>query len=357
MPRRPENPVLTHGRNTAAIYERLLALESRMTAVLRPRPVLRSETRLVATWLTLVTGDLQQMTIAFSDAEREVQKLAMALQRRLSARAAAIADCVWPDPASPTGALAAAAHRHALTMTLWRATLPVFRHAMLPAIQQRLADSAAELQQWHGSSILRRPALEASVEAWRRELPGMVTSAVTSADEQRATAWLRLSSRLLGRATLLVWGPAHCERMLHLSEGIPPDANAGDALRAGRTSWSRLGSESIALRQRATPDELVSAAARELSLLLQAVRRHTRELEKKDADGSRPEMSGGERLEYRARQMAWALRLLATDELLHRLVQSGLEVPGPVWTEMARVEWWLHRHTATDLLADVSMAG
>ncbi|MBU6160396.1 MAG: hypothetical protein KGO50_04700 [Myxococcales bacterium] len=356
MPRRPANPVLTHGRNTAAIYVRLLVLEQRMTAVLRPRPVLRSETRLVAAWLAQVTDDLQQMTIAFSDAEREVQTLAVKLQRRLSARVASIADCVWPDPASPTGALAAVAHRHALTMTLWRATLPVFRHAMLPAIEQRLADSAAELKRQGESSGLRRPALEASVQAWMRELPGMVTTPVTGADEQRATAWRRLSSRLLGRATLLVWGPAHCERMVHLSEGLSPDASVDDALRAGRASWSQLGRESTALRQRATPDELVTAAARELALLLQAVRRQTRALEKADGDGSRADMSGGEQLELRARQMAWALRLLATDELLHRLVQSGLEVPSQVWTELARVEWWLHRHTATDRLAEVGVA-
>jgi len=356
MPRRPENPVLTHGRNTAAIYERLLALERRMNAVLRPRPVLRSETRLVTAWLTQATRDVEQMTIAFTEVEREVQTLAVKLQRRLSARAAAIADCMWPDPASPTGALAAAAHRHALTMTLWRATLPVFRHAMLPAIQQRLADSASELKRLSESSGVRRPALEASVEAWLRELPGMVTPPAANAEEQRATAWRRLSSRMLGRPTLLVWGPAHCERMVQLSVGLSDTAQTSEAVSGGRDAWNRLANESISLRQNATADEMVMATAQELSRLLNAVRRHTRTLEAADTERSDPAVLNDDVFELRARQMTWALRLLATEELLERLVQAGLEVPGPVWTELARAEWWLHRHTATDALVELGLA-
>jgi hypothetical protein len=142
-----------------------------MAAVLRPRPVLRSETRLVATWLADVTRDVQRMTIAFSNEERQVQNLALELQRRLTARAEAIADCLWPDPATVDGALPALAHRHALTTTLWRATMPVFRRLMLPQIQDRLATTSDELQRLKRTSPLRRPALEAAIEAWRPPRP------------------------------------------------------------------------------------------------------------------------------------------------------------------------------------------
>lgn len=346
MPRRPENPVRTHGRNLAEIHARLLALDRRIAAVLRPRPVLRSETRLVASWLSEVTRDVELMTIAFSDEERQVQALAMELQRRLSARAAAIADCLWPNPATVEGALPALAHQHALTTTIWRATMPVFRRAMLPQIQDRLAATSDELQRLKLTSPLRRPALEAAIEAWRVELPGLARGNL--ADEQRRKAWLRLSERLLRRPTPLVWGPSHCDRMLLLAQGLSASGAEETRLMEYRAEWERLGSESAILRREATPELLVEATQRELALLLALMRRETRALELAPSVVEQQQAAGDERMVRRARQMTWALRLLASEETLLRLVQAQIPVVSGVWTQLARAEWWLHRHTAIE---------
>jgi hypothetical protein len=325
-----------------------------MATVLRPRPVLRSETRLVASWLSEVTRDVELMTIAFSDEERQVQALAMELQRRLSARATAIADCLWPNPATEVGALPALAHQHALTTTIWRATMPVFRRAMLPQIQDRLAATKDQLQRLKLTSPLRRPALEAAIEAWRIELPGLAGGNL--ADEQRRKAWLRLSERLLRRPTPLVWGPSHCDRMLLLADGLSSAADDRFRMSEYMGEWQRWSVESGRLRREATPELLVEATQRELALLLALVGRETRELERTAAGRAQTMVKDEDRLVQRARQMTWALRLVASEETLLRLVQAQIPVVSGVWTQLARVEWWLHRHTAIERSAESKSA-